>query len=99
MSVMAPFLLSLGCRSKQASDRRGLPQNVSFFHSVHLALAKHVHHLVAGSRSPPRLEGKEAHPWLHKPFDKPMILLNQVGPAFRKKPRSRKVDKCGTVFV
>ncbi len=26
------------------------------------------------------------------------LLLDQVGPALRKGPRSRKVDKCGTVL-
>ena len=75
MGVMAPFLLSLGCRAKQANETRYLPQHVSFFHAVHMALAKHVHHLIALQGSPPCLEGKEAHPWLNKPFDEPMIFV------------------------
>ena len=47
-------------------------------HAVHLSLANHVHHFIALQRSPCRLEGKEAHPWLDQPFDKAMVLLDQV---------------------
>ncbi len=78
MGVMAPFLLSLGRRSKQASDIRDLPQNVSFFHTVHLPFPHHVHHLIPLQSSPGRLQGKEAHPRLGQSLDKTGVLLDQV---------------------
>jgi hypothetical protein len=31
-----------------------------------------------GTRSPCRFKGKEAHPWLDKPLDKAMVLLDQI---------------------
>ena len=42
----APFLLSLGCHSKQVGDERDLPQNVPFLHGTHLPLPDHVHGLI-----------------------------------------------------
>jgi hypothetical protein len=31
-----------------------------------------------GTRSPCRLKGKEAHPWLDEPFHETVVLLDQV---------------------
>jgi len=42
----APFLLSLGCHSKQVGDERDLPQNVPFLHATHLPLPDHVHDFI-----------------------------------------------------
>jgi len=47
MGVQLACLLSLGGHSKQARDERHLPHDISLFPSVHLPLAKHVHHLVS----------------------------------------------------
>ena len=73
-----PFLLSLGRHSKQAGDERHLPLDVSFAHPSDLSLANHVHDLIPLKRSPCRFHGKEAQPWLDQPFDKAVVLLNQV---------------------
>ncbi len=77
-----PFLLSLGCHSKQAGDEGDLPLDVSFAHPSDLSLSNHVHDLVALQRSPCSLEGKEAHPWLDQPLDKTVVLLDQVVQVF-----------------
>jgi hypothetical protein len=74
----ASLLLSLGCDSKQAGDQRNLPCDVPFSHSLHLALPKHVYHLVALQGSPRCLERKEAHPRLDEPFNEAVILFDQV---------------------
>ena len=73
-----PFLLSLGRHSKQAGDEGDLPLDVSFAHPSDLPLANHVHDLISLKRSPCRFKGKEAHPWLDQPFDKAMVLLDEV---------------------
>ena len=72
------LLLSLGGHSKQAGEECHLPQDVSFFHAMHLAFPDHVHDLISLQGSPRTLEGKEAHPRLDQPFDEAMILFNQV---------------------
>ena len=71
----ASLVLSLGGHSKQAGDEGDLPQNVSFFHTTHLAFPDHVHHLVALYCSPCRFQGKEAQPWFDHPFDEAVVLL------------------------
>lgn len=73
-----PFWLSLGSCSKQAGDEADLPGDVSFAHTSELSLAHHIHDLVSLQRSPCRFKGKEAHPWLDKPLDKAMVLLDQI---------------------
>src|SRR6266516_7669394 len=78
MGMKLPFLLSLGCYSKQIGDEGDLPSDVSFVHPSQLSLANHVHHLIALKRSSRRFHGKEAHPRLDQPFEKAMILLHQV---------------------
>ena len=50
MGVKSHLLFSLGRHSKQAEDERHLPHDISLFHTVHLPLAKHVHHLVSQAR-------------------------------------------------
>ena len=37
MDVKTHLLFSLGSHSKQGGDERDLPQEVSFFHTTHLA--------------------------------------------------------------
>ena len=78
MGVKPHFLFSLGSHSKQAGDERNLPQNVSFFHTTHLAFPDHVHHLVALQGSPRALERKEAQPRFDASFDVPMVLFDDV---------------------
>jgi hypothetical protein len=53
-----------------------------FPHAVYLSLPDHIHDLVALQRSPCRLEGKEAHPWLDQPLDKTVVLLDQTVQVF-----------------
>ena len=73
-----PFLLSLGCHSKQAGDERDLVLDVSLPHTVYLPFANHVHHFVSLQRSLCRFNGKEAHPWLDQPFNEAVVLLHQI---------------------
>jgi hypothetical protein len=47
MGVKHHLLFSLGRHSKQAGDERHLTHDISFFHTAHLTLAKHVLHLVS----------------------------------------------------
>jgi hypothetical protein len=47
MGGEASLLLSLGDHSKQASDERHLPQDVPFFHTIHLPLPNDVHTLIS----------------------------------------------------
>jgi hypothetical protein len=47
MGEKPPFLFSLGRHSKQAGDERNLPQDVPFFHPMHLPLANDVHTLIS----------------------------------------------------
>ncbi len=82
MSEEVSFWFSLGRHSKQGSDESHLPKDISFVHSLHLSFPDHVHDLIALQGSPRRLEGKEAHPWLDQPFDKTMVLLDQVVEVF-----------------
>jgi hypothetical protein len=82
MSEEVPFWFSLCRHSKQAGDESHLPKDISFVHSLHLSFPDHVHDLIALQGSPRRLEGKEAHPWLDQPFDKTMVLLDQVVEVF-----------------
>ena len=70
--------MGLGCHSKEAGDEGDLPENVSIAYPADLSLANHMHHLIPLERSPCRLKGKEAHPWLDESFDEAMVLLDQV---------------------
>jgi len=47
MGVKSHFLLSLGRHFREAGDERNLPQDVPFFHAMHLPFPHHVHDLVA----------------------------------------------------
>jgi hypothetical protein len=72
------LLFRLGSHSKQVGNEPGLLAAVSFVSPVHLPFPQHVHHLVPLQRSPRRLEGTEPQSWLDEPFDKAMILLDQI---------------------
>ncbi len=50
MGVKSHFLFSLSRHSKQAGDTRYLPQDVSFFHAMHLPFPDHVHDLISPAR-------------------------------------------------
>src|SRR5947209_1980265 len=78
MDVM--FLL--GGHSKEAGDTGDLSQDVSFFIATHLPFPDHVHHLVALHGSSRRLQRKETHPGLDKPFDEAVILLDEMNQAW-----------------
>ncbi len=78
----ALFLLHLGGHCKQAGDEGDLPGDVSFAHTSDLSLANYVHDLIPLERSPCRFKGKEAQPWLDEPFDKAVVLLDQVFQVF-----------------
>lgn len=75
MDVQLPFLLRLGCHSKQARDERNLACDVPFVSPLHLPFPHEVHHLIALKRPPRRLQGKEAHARFDEPFDEAVILL------------------------
>ncbi len=78
----SPFLLGLGRHSKEAGDEGDLPGDVSLIQPLHLSLPDHVHDLVPLERPPCRFQGKEAHPRLDQPFDKTMVLLDEVVEVF-----------------
>ncbi len=56
------YTFSIGSYFKQAGDELHLTQDISFAHSMHLALSDHVYHFMAVQGSPRGLERKEAHP-------------------------------------
>jgi hypothetical protein len=82
MGVKSHFLFSLSSHSKQAGDTRYLPQDISFFHATHLPFPDHVHDLISLQGSPRALPRKEAHPRLDQPFDKAVVLFDQVVEVF-----------------
>ena len=45
---------------------------------MHLPLPDHVPDLLSVQGSPRTLQGKEAHPGLDQPFDKAVVLLDQI---------------------
>jgi hypothetical protein len=47
MGVKSHFWLRLGNQSKQAGDKGNLSSGVSFLHSMHLSLPKHMHTLLS----------------------------------------------------
>ena len=71
-------MLRLGRHSKQAGDEGGLILDVALPHPSDLSLPDHVHDLVPLQRSPGRFKGKEAQPWFDHPFEKAVVLLDQV---------------------
>jgi hypothetical protein len=78
MGVQLLRLLGLGCHSEQASDEGDLASDVSLAHPLHLSFPHHVHHFIALECSPRGFKRKEAHCWLDTPFDKAMILLDEI---------------------
>ena len=73
-----PFRFSLCRHSKQAGDERHLPSDIPFAHTSDLSLPDHVHDLISLQGSPCRFQGKEAHSRLDQPFEKAMVLFDQV---------------------
>jgi hypothetical protein len=73
MDVLLLLLLGLSRHSKQAGYEGDLPGDVSFAHTSHLSLAKHVHHLIPLSCPPCRFNRKEAHPRLDQPLEKTVV--------------------------
>jgi hypothetical protein len=72
----------LGCHSKEVSDEGSLRENISFFSSLYLSLADHVHDLIPLQRSASCLERKEAHARLGQSFDETMILFDKIVEVF-----------------
>ena len=68
----------LHCHSEQFCDEYHLVSSLSFFHSLYLSFSYHVHDLISLQGSPRALKGEEAQTSLDEPFNKVMILLDNV---------------------
>src|SRR5437588_12041740 len=78
----SPFGVS-AFRQRAASCREGFPTALTEVLSLATSAAhNHGHHLVSLERSLCCFHRKEAQPWLDQPFDKAMVLLDQVVQVF-----------------
>jgi hypothetical protein len=70
--------LVLGGQPEEFSDEPDLTSNITAAHPPNLPFSDHVHRLVALNGSPSRMEFPEALLGIDPPFDRTMVLLEDV---------------------
>ena len=78
MECERPSQACLDCHSKQPGDQRDLASHIPFCHPLQLPFPHHIHGLLPLECSPSCQIREKAHPWFRQPFNKAMILLDQI---------------------